>query len=254
MNFGQLLQFVDQKISPNGSSLVQMFEGTSTQAQMLGLRNFAAVNERAWISDSQMDLRKCLNTVLTVDHVTLDISKVFDYLSKVDQAHFWVMFCILIGRESGNLAREREAKLRNALLSFCQDLTLIGISMSPEDSLNFVSKNKIAIQNRLLGQLEPQINIAECDTEAFWAHVERIFNLQNPYDQIIYEPCAGKEFVSKIFSSVVDTVKSGDQLDFGSMLAKLTCPESMKQIENLFKDPSQMGDVINAVASLFPKN
>lgn len=89
-----------------------------------------------------------------------------------------------------------------AVVGFSNDLTKIGIDMPAENLFEYVLSNESAIRVRFLTKLEPKLSIGESDQKPFWEHMQTVWNLSNPENQINFVESSSYELANNIFGKV----------------------------------------------------
>lgn len=201
------------------------------------LTNFIAVNEDAWTSDTTMDLKKCITKKLEYSTFTIDLEQVFEYVSAIEQKKFWIFVSIITNRNPDQIAQERQHQLNQAVQDFANDLSKIDVNMSPQDIVEYVQSNKEAIQTRFTTKLYPAIPLSSSDYPHFWAHLEKIYNLLNPYDKIIFQPNKSHQLVTNIFDKMNSMPNSEHENQAPQeILQHLLSSDIMQQVSELVKD------------------
>lgn len=161
---------------------------------------FLAQNHSAWISHFEMDIDKCSVTSLSSRDFSLDLKLILGLVTDVPA--FWATICQLGHRDPQTLQQNQDAAVYQALNDFCLDLSRIGVNMTPEELFKIVQDNKIAIELRMLEKLTVQIPLPENSRGQFWDHMESMFNLIHPYDQICFQNNKNDQFVSTIMQKM----------------------------------------------------
>ena len=205
-------------------------------------------NPKAWTAPGKGSIERC-----DVPNMgTLDLTKLFFYLSASLQQSFWLFLFNIAHPNFKQEQEERICKLEEAVAQFKQDLASIGIDVDP---LTLLQDKKMAIENRLIALFD--VKIEKENHEAFWGHATKIWNLANPYDQI--KNSKGlvlqlKNAMGDIFSTVKSTIESSESAPenpFGFMNATIgnIVPNLYQTLNNA--SPQEQQEVLQETFSLF---
>jgi hypothetical protein len=185
-----LLQFiVSCSFDPAlNSEVARFFNNTTEQQQIACCNQFCIANNESWIGDYDMDLSNCPDPFLRIDNRTFDLRPlVNDFMSKKQTVVFWKIVSEQGGRSIHLLETQRNQQLNDAVGMFSNILGSVGVNIQPEELKMFIKSNKSAIENRYMQCLEPKLSIqldTKEDVDAFWNHMEIIYNIMHPYNKI----------------------------------------------------------------------
>lgn len=255
MNFQEILNLLDEKVKSNEMpSLVQQFQNTTYEDQVKGVLNFFEQNKNAWVSDTKMELEKCIEPRLSIGNRFIDLRHYFEYLSPMEQKQFWIMLSIFVDRNPTLIHQKRQFELEQALQHFCKDLSQVDVNMTIQEALNFVESNREAIETRLMAKLNYNIQLAECDQELFWLHMEKIYNLKNPFDKIVYESNPSFSLVKNLIDKTSTITSTPDgQIDFASLFTTILDPTMMQGFQQLFTSPGGIGQLLQTLEKIIPR-
>lgn len=259
--FRNIMEFLDAHVPVEythqpGAFVTNIANTTSEQEQLNGLLHFVQVNDHAWTSDVFMDIEKCETpTIVCGNAPHINLREVFEYLSTHATKRFWIMVCMCIGRSSSELAAKRQAELCTSVQDFKSDLALINVEMTADEIVEFVSANKDAIATRYMARLDRQIPIHKSDHEPFWNHMEKIFNILNPYNQIRFTSSSSHTIVTSMVDKISGMFSNQDlqegNVDFGQVIGNILNPDMMNQMSELMQGTNPK-DLVNTILSVLP--
>lgn len=258
-SFLDILTFLDTKtIEYTGSQdafVKTIGHATSVEQQMMALMRFITKNSAAWKSDMFMDIDKCKDkNIIITDGCVIKLDEIFKFLSEHDRQKFWIMVCMCIGRTSTAIAETRSIMLQAAVEEFSSDLEKINFSVSHDDIIQLVSTNTSAISTRLVAKLNVKVPLEKQNYDPFWEHMENIYNIMNPYNQILFVSSKSHNIVSKIVDTVSDAFNNGD----GSELTPQTILQTLMN-QDIFGELGKMmeggnaGEIISDLLKSLPQ-
>lgn len=208
-NFLELLRFLDS--ATDALRFEQTYSHLSKNVVLNAFLQFCQNNRNGWVSDFEMDIKKCNEPRILFDNSlpAFDFAQIFFFLSAHHQSIFWQHFCRIIGRNPEAIQQFRSQQIASAIEQFRLDLESIQIEQTCEELMQMIQSNKDAIKTRILPEWNQALGSQE-NRIAFWTHVEKIFNLMNPYDQVIFETSKENDLVQSIFEKISSVGESGN--------------------------------------------
>lgn len=260
--FRNIMEFLDTSVPIEYTQQPNAFVNnianvTNEEEQNIALMKFTIDNACAWTSDMYMDINKCKTVEIVFEKApSINLKDLFVYLSDYDKKRFWLMVCMCIGRTSAALAEKRQAMLCSSVQEFQKDLASINIEMKEDDIIRFVSTNKDAIATRYIARLNQQIPLDKMDYEPFWCHMEKIYNIINPYDQILFKPSSSHTIVTTMVDKISgmfngQNMEDGN-IDFGQIVGSLLNADMMQQMSQLMQG-SNPKELVSTILSVLPE-
>lgn len=198
-------------------------------------------SQTGWVTDVKFDLNNDPNCELIIGNIRIPFEGVDYYTSPYHKDQFWLTVCRLIGRSPEHLKAQREVCLDKALIDFQENLNLIGVPMSKETIVPFVLNNSKALESRSLFVLNPRPQIEEHNMPPFWDHMQKIWNILNPYAQIHYGSDPSQLSVSNLFTKIGNVAsniasKEGENINIMAAVSELLNSNFMSDLKDLATD------------------
>lgn len=215
----------------------------SPEEWAVGLQKFSNENRDCWCADDRLDCKKLAQEYLTLGSHAISIQELLYYLSPAEADKFWALFCQVVGRDLDAIRAERQVRVLHAATAFAADMGTIGIKWTPEQAAEFVANNSTQISTRLVGLLQPPIEIPKADQPYFWSHFEKIYTLLFPYTPV------PKGIDLGFFESCITEAES-EGCQPQDMIAKLMTPETLGKVMQLLQNPEGLQSLMGTFLPL----
>ena len=255
-SFLDILTFLDSKTieytGERDAFVNTIGRATTSEQQMMALLHFITENSSAWKSDMFMVIEKCkVKNIIITDEYVIKLDEIFDFLSEHDKQRFWIMVCMCVGRTSTAIAEKRMEMLQAAVSAFSSDLEKINFSVSHEDIMRLVTTNKSAISTRLVAKLNVNVPLEKQNYEPFWEHMENIYNILNPYDQILFVSSKSHNIISQIVDTVSVAFNNSSEMNPQDILQTLLNQNIIKDLGRMLQD-GDAGEIIADLLKALP--
>jgi hypothetical protein len=222
-------------------------EGLTAEQWAGALAQFAQSNSACWCADDRMDIDKLVQPALSLPGLEIPVAQLLYHLSPAETDRFWELFCGAVGRDVQAMQAERRERVLQAASAFAADMESVGVRWSAEQAAEFVANNRAQMATRLVGLLQPPLDIPKADHPYFWSHFEKVYNLLYPYtpapkgvDLGFFETC--------ISEADLEGCQPQD------MIAKLMTPETMGKVMQLLQNPEGLQSLMGTFLPLLGSN
>ena len=168
--------------------------------------------------------------------------------------------------------------IRNACEHFSKDLTSISIFLNEQECCMFVVNNKSVIESRNITLFVPNLSIPKPDECAFWQHVDKIYSLIFPSNQLVpishsaanfaqqpssqpqQQEKSSQQFLKSMFNKIENLTSNsaagGKQPDISEVFSQLLNQDTIGSLTSIIQsgDKNEMMDMFKNLLDFMPNN